>query len=300
MTSAPNLAALLDSWELSLKAERKSPNTIHSYTISVRLFLAWAKREELPEVLDKPTAERFIADLLEGGAEDTTAKTRHMGLRQFSRWLAAEGELDADPLVSMKPPSLDQKLIHPLSTDEVKAMIGTCRRRILADWRDEAIIRFMFETTARANEVICQTVPDMKVREGVAVIRRGKGGKGRIVPFGPHTARAIDRYLRIRREHPLAGTDALWLGMRGRTFGYYALWRTLKRRAELAGVEGFHPHRLRHSAADRWLAKGGSESGLMAVAGWTDHSMLMRYTRSRAMARAAEEARGLNLGDLDT
>lgn len=50
--------------------------------------------------------------------------------------------------------------------------------------------------------------------------------------------------------------------------------------------------------AHRWLAKGGSESGLMAIAGWTRTDMLVRYTRARASERAAQEAQRLNLGDL--
>ena len=53
---------------------------------------------------------------------------------------------------------------------------------------------------------------------------------------------------------------------------------------------------LRHTAAHRWLAAGGSEGGLMAVAGWTHPDMLLRYTKARASERAAEEARALNLG----
>jgi integrase len=69
-------------------------------------------------------------------------------------------------------------------------------------------------------------------------------------------------------------------------------------RATLADVPGFHPHRLRHTAAHRWLAAGGSEGGLMAMAGWTRPDMLMRYTKAQASVRAAEEAKSLNLGDL--
>lgn len=69
-------------------------------------------------------------------------------------------------------------------------------------------------------------------------------------------------------------------------------------RARRAGIPGFHPHILRHTAAHRWLAAGGSEGGLMAVAGWTRPDMLARYPQARASERAAEEARRLNLGEL--
>jgi integrase/recombinase XerD len=55
---------------------------------------------------------------------------------------------------------------------------------------------------------------------------------------------------------------------------------------------------MRHTAAARWLYAGGSEQGLMSMAGWTDRSMLDRYTRATASERAMDEARGLALGDL--
>ncbi len=51
-------------------------------------------------------------------------------------------------------------------------------------------------------------------------------------------------------------------------------------------------------AAIRWLAAGGSEGGLMAVAGWTTRDMIDRYTRFTAADRAAAEAATLGLGDL--
>jgi integrase len=99
---------------------------------------------------------------------------------------------------------------------------------------------------------------------------------------------------------PFAESPDLWLGDQGKRFGYDGLGRALRRRARIAGIAEFRPHRLRHTAAHRWLAKGGSESGLMAIAGWTRTDMLVRYTRARASERAAQEAQRLNLGDLGT
>jgi integrase len=129
-------------------------------------------------------------------------------------------------------------------------------------------------------------------------MRRGKGGKGRAIPFGPQTAAALDRYIRARRVHRLGGTGALWLGGNGQTFSYHGLNLALKRRAQVAGIAGFHLHLMRHIAATRWLRAGGSEGGLMAVAGWSTRSMVDRYTGASASERAATEARGLGLGEL--
>jgi integrase len=134
---------------------------------------------------------------------------------------------------------------------------------------------------------------------GQLTIRRGTGGRGRVVGFSATTAAVLDRYLRLRRHHRLASTGWLWLsktGMHGMSYGGLRL--ALGQRAAAAGVAGFHVHKLRHTFASRWLAAGGSEGGLMATAGWSSRDMLDRYSRATASERAMDEARGLHLGDL--
>jgi integrase len=91
----------------------------------------------------------------------------------------------------------------------------------------------------------------------------------------------------------------LWLGARThQPIGPHGLRVTLAARAQKAGITGFHPHVMRHTAAARWLATAGSEGGLLSVARWSSRDMLDRYGRATASQRAADEARALNLGDL--
>lgn len=297
--SLPDLAALLPSWQLSLRAERKSPATVASYSEGVRGFLGWCERTGTPAELTRATVQAFTAALLGDGAEAATARARQMALRRFAAWLADEGELDTNPLLGVKPPKLDTKVTEALTDDQLKELIKACRGKDFLDRRDEAIVRFMAETGVRAGELLGMMLPgDLDLPGGVATVRRGKGGKGRVVPFGAQTAAAIDRYLRARRTHRLADSGPLWLGGGGQSFGYHGLNIGLKRRAQAAGIDGFHLHLLRHTAATRWLRAGGSEQGLMAVAGWSTRSMMDRYTGASAAERAAAEARGLNLGEL--
>jgi integrase/recombinase XerD len=81
---AVDLAALLPSWELHLRAERKSPETVKSYGDGVRRFLAWADGEGRPAVLHRASVTAFTADLLEAGGEPATARARQLALRRFS------------------------------------------------------------------------------------------------------------------------------------------------------------------------------------------------------------------------
>ena len=295
----PDLPALLSSWKLALRAERKSPATVKSYAEGVIAFLRWSESTGAPPQLTKANVQAFVADLLDDGAQPKTASARLLAVRRFSAWLATEGELDTDPLMGIRQPKVDRKVVEALTDDELRDLIKACRGKRFTDRRDEAIVRLLAETGIRAGEVVALTVADVDLTRGLAVVRRGKGGKGRIVPFGAQTAAAIDRYLRARRTHRLADNGSLWLGADNwRTLGYHGLHRTLKERAEIAGIKGFHPHKMRHTAATRWLRAGGSEGGLMAVAGWSTRDMIDRYTGASASERAAAEARTLGLGEL--
>jgi integrase/recombinase XerD len=293
-----DLAALLESWETHLLAERKSIETVRLYGRGVRAYLAWCQETDHLAALDRPTVAAFVADLLASGREAATAHAYQKGLRQFSRWLAEEGELPDDPLLGVRPPKLDSKVVPVLDAKQLKALVAACQGPTMLDRRDEALIRFLAETGARAGETVALALEDVDVRGGAAVIRRGKGGRGRMVPFSPQTARALDRYLRLRRHHPRAASADLWVGDRGKRFGYAALRKVVVRRGELAGIKHLHPHMLRHTAAHRWLQAGGTEGGLLAIGGWSNRSMLDRYGSAVASERAADEARRLGLGDL--
>lgn len=289
---------MLPSWQLSMRAARLSPGTIRVYTDGVTKFLRWCEDTGTAPELNRAAVQTFLADLLDQGAEANTAKSRDLALKRYAKWLVDEGELSSDPLVGLKPPKGDQKVVDALSEDQLRRLIVACQGKSLMDRRDEAIVRLMAETGIRSAELLDLQASDVNLQDGVVTIIRGKGGKGRVSPFSVQTATAIDRYLRARRAHRLSDTGALWLGGGGKGLGYHGLSKALKLRAQAAGIEGFHLHMLRHTAAVRWLAKNGSESGLMSVAGWKNRTMIDRYVGAAAASLAAAEARRLNLGDI--
>lgn len=294
----PDLAALLTSWEISLRSQNKSPTTITSYKRGARLYLDWCERSGHPAELTRAQVQTYTADLIKDGKEANTVRLRQAALRQFAKWLVDEDELADDPLVGLKPPKIPSKVVEALTDEQLRALIKACQGKSFRDRRDEALVRLMAETGLRASEVIGLAVGDVDLTRGLVTVRKGKGAKGRVAPFGPQTAASLDRYIRQRRAHKLADTGALWLGVGGKTFAYFGLNDTLRNRAKAAGIEGFHLHLMRHTAATRWLRAGGSEGGLMAVAGWSTRDMIDRYTGASASERAAAEARGLNLGEL--
>lgn len=293
-----DLNDLMESWTLALRSERKAPATLTSYRAGVTAYLGWCASTGAPAVIDRRQVQAWVAALMDGGAEPSTAQNRQLAVKRFSAWLTEENEQGPDPLLGLKPPKLSEKLIEPLTEEELGRLLKACQGKEFRDVRDMAIVRLMAETGLRAGEAIGLELDDLDLGAGLVTIRKSKTGRGRVVHIGPKTAQALDRYLRLRRTHKLAGRPAVWLGERSQGLGYTGLWNALGRRAAMAGIDRFHPHLFRHTAASRWLTAGGSEGGLMAQAGWTQRAMLDRYSRATASARAAEEAKKLGLGDL--
>ena len=294
-----DLRDLLESWLLALKAEHRAENTLKSYRTGVEQYLDWCGRGGLPAVLDRGQVRSWISELMDAGAEPATCASHQAAVRRFSRWLLAEDEQDTDPLVGLRPPTQPEKLVQPLTEDELKRLLKVCSGKEFVDRRDTAIIRVLMETGLRPGEVAALLMDDVDLGAGLVTVRKSKTGKGRVVHIGPQTVAAVDRYIRMRRSHQLAGGPLLWLGTRGREFHYGAMWLALKGRAAEAGItRRFHPHLFRHTAATRWLAAGGSEGGAQASMGWSSRRMLDRYTAATASQRAAEEARRLGLGNL--
>jgi integrase len=228
--------------------------------------------------------------------EASTVRLRLTALKLFARWLADHEGFDADHVLTVKPPRLVQRSVPDLSENEVLRMLAACHGTELRDKRDKAIVTVLVETGLRAAELLALDVGDVDVMACTLHVRRGKGGKGRRVKFSPGCAAVLDGYCRARRRagHPVY-EGPLWVSNRGR-LSYTGLVSTLKGRARVAGVKGFHVHRTRHTAAVRWLKAGGTETGLRAQAGWTSNAMIARYAKSASEQLAGEEFNRLNLG----
>ena len=280
----------------ALRAAHKSPHTMRCYRAGVQAYLDYCQAEGIPAELTKANV---IAWLASRGGEASTNRLHLTTLKLFARWLADEEGFNADPILAVKAPKLDQAAVADLAESELRRMVKVCDGPTLRDKRDKAALMLLTETGLRAAELLALDAGDIDIIGCVVHVRRGKGGKGRRVRFSPGTAGAVDRYLRARRHagEP-AGAGPLWISARpgGGRLTYRGLAMTLKGRAADAGVVGFHVHRLRHTAAVRWLRAGGTETGLRAHAGWTSNVMINRYVKAASEQIAGEEFDRLNLG----
>jgi site-specific recombinase XerD len=289
------ISDLLTSFAIELEAQGKAPRTVALYTQSVDMFTGWLADRDRPATADQITHAALRAWLAELSQtrEPGTIRLRLKGLQRFCRWAVEEGELDDDPTARLEIPRGPSRPVPVLTDEEVRRLLKACAPSP-APKRNEAIVRFLADTGVRVSELTGIRHGDVNLRERTVTVQ-GKGGKVRVVVFASKTARALDRYLRERRQHPYADEGALWLGKRGplTADGVRSL---LDQLGAVAGVK-VHPHMFRHTAAHHWLSNDGQERDLMSRMGWSSTAMLGVYGRSAADERAREAARRMAPGD---
>ena len=247
-------------------------------------------------IVDTATLNRYFREYyLEHGQGGTHTQQRNLiqlfNFLERERGVAtpyADG-LNRYAAVKGRPKTLSGEFI-----DDLLEVTGGGRARDFETARDHAIIRILRSEGIRRMELlsmVMHTMPADVIQNSTFRLVPLKGaraaGEGRLVMLAPSTARALAMYLRARRHHPLADSDWVWLGTRGRgrLLGT-GIRKMLIRRAEQAGYAGVTPHQFRHTFSDAWLKSGGSEGDLMRLNGWKSRAMVDRYADDVANQRA--------------
>src|SRR5262245_38249425 len=189
-----------------MAAERGAAgNTLEAYRRDLQDFLGFLERRgsSLPEA-EPADIGAYLRALSEAGMAPTSRARRLSAVRQFFKFLSAEGVVDEDPALGFAGPKKGLAIPKTLSIAEVDRLIEAAQRRTettkgrdrVRALRLHALIEMLYATGLRVTELV--TLPrSVLAGDGRVLTIKGKGGRERLVPLNQAARAALDRYLGV-------------------------------------------------------------------------------------------------------
>jgi integrase/recombinase XerD len=296
-----------------LVAERNlARNTQVSYRDTLALLLPFASKHG-GRAVDRMTIEdltpsivRKFLDHLERDRQcnGATRNQRLATIRSLARFIGMRSpahvawcaEIRATPFKKTA-----KSEIGYLEKAEMDALLAQPDRRTALGDRDHALLLFLYNSGARADEAARLTIDKLQLEAQSSVRLHGKGNKFRTCPLWPLTAASLSRLVANRGK-----SDAVFLNRSSQPLTRFGIHRLVTQYAERASrtvpsmaTKRISPHTIRHTTAVHLLRAGVDINTIRAWLGHVSLDTTHVYAEVDMEMKAKALAR-VDISDLQT
>ncbi|MCX8999210.1 site-specific tyrosine recombinase XerD [Rhizobiaceae bacterium BDR2-2] len=288
-------AAHIEAFLEMLSAERgASVNTLAAYRRDLEDLRTFLKQRGTG-MLEAGSADlsAYMTRLAGEGLKTTSQARKLSSLRQFSKFLYAEGLRTDDPSAILDAPKKGRPLPKTMGVDQVTRLLDCAAKEAEAAQPEErlkrlrmlALVELLYATGMRVSELLALPARVLG-EEGRFLVIRGKGAKERLVPLSRAAIAALREYgaaLAAAAETDARLKDSPWLFPAASKEGHLprqVFARDLKDLAIRAGLSPslLSPHVLRHAFASHLLQNGADLRAVQELLGHSDISTTQIYT----------------------
>lgn len=284
-----NSAARIEAFLEMMSAERgAAENTLSSYRRDL---------EDASEAIGGALAgagaadiRAYLDDIAARGFAPTSQARKLSAIRQFFKFLYAEGLRGDDPTGTLDSPRKGRPLPKTMTEAETGRLLDRAAEEAVAAAPDgdrlaairlHALVEVLYATGLRVSELVGLPVT-VALRDDRFFMVRGKGDKERMVPLSAKARAAMRTWLSERATRP-AFADSPHLFPASSDSGHLSrqvFARDLKSLAARAGIASakISPHVLRHAFASHLLQNGADLRAVQQLLGHADISTTQIYT----------------------
>jgi site-specific recombinase XerD len=245
-----------------------STGTRRGYAADLREFAAWFGPDSPVEDVDVRVLADWVAELgrarPNGKLAPATIGRRLAAVRSLLRFVLGPDHVPDTALAPRRP----RRLPDAPKQSEVEAIVDGVSVAGPLGLRNGALVELVYSSGLRAAEAVALDLGDVDFEQEHVHVRRGKGGKDRVVPLGEEAGALVARYLREARPRLARGAEnALFLSATGRRLDTSTLRRLVP-----------HPHRLRHAFATHLLEGGADLRTIQELLGHSSLSTTQMYS----------------------
>jgi integrase/recombinase XerD len=279
----------------SLLGERGLSMATHgAYQKDLEEWRKFLKQKPL-EKAGRQDIQNYLAMLSEKNRHPKTLARHLSTLRQFYKFLRAEGYMQEDPTQLVLSPKIPLSLPSVLSEEEMERLLQHAQADTTPDGiRLWAFLELLYATGLRVSELVTLPLAAFASQQdpedplsGRVLYVKGKGGRERLIPLVPKAILAVKAYLKLRLQFIPQGSLK-----REQKYYLFPSWgkehhftrqrvgQLLKELAIKAGIspEKVSPHALRHAFATHLLHHGADLVSVQRLLGHADISTTQIYT----------------------
>lgn len=257
-------------FENYLRSKRYSPNTIKTYSDSLRTFFKFCSEKPIDE-LDTDDVIRFNNDyILRKGLSASFQNQVINAIKLFYRKRFNKNmELD-----NLHRPRSEKRLPNVLSKEEVKAILEAP-----INIKHRAMLSLIYACGLRRSELLNLTLKDVHSDRNLLFIRQSKGKKDRLVPLSMKLLELLRTYYKVFKPK-----QWLFEGEReGNKYSEKSLENVMKQSLQKAGIQKkVSLHWLRHSYATHLLENGTDLRYIQELLGHSSSRTTEIYTHVSA------------------
>ena len=262
-----------------------APNTLAAYRRDLTTYISFLAERGIvvSREVERQDVEAFVASRREGGYADASVERALSAVKSFHKFMAREGITERNPTSTLKLPKKAQRLPDCISIDDAMRLLDQDFPQDERGLRDRCELEVLYGCGLRVSELCGLNLRDLYLDDEFLRVF-GKGSKERLVPITGTALAALRSYLEDARAklaahaHGASDPEAVFLNKNGRRISRQSVCTTCERYGSYVGIEGLHPHILRHSFATHMLSGGADLRVLQEILGHADIATTQIYT----------------------
>lgn len=274
-----------------LQVRNYSEGHIDTTRKEIGYFLLWSQERDLnyPEQITRPILESYQRHVsryrkADGKPLSIRSQRERIGsLKGYFKWLKREGYIHENPTLEIEYPRGVKALpTLPLSLEEINKVLNQPDLNDPLGVRDRSILELFYSTGIRRSELVRLRLENVDFSRSLLVVRKGKGNKDRLVPFGETALKWLLRYHDEVRPLLLFRTqeETLYLSSYGEGINVDYLSRVVRNYIKKSGLNRSGScHLLRHTCASLMLEHGADIRYIQEMLGHSSLKSTQIYTQ---------------------
>lgn len=258
-----------------------SSHTVEAYGRDLERYVKALEEKGVtePDDVTRPLIEEHLEHLAEEGYAPSSVERALSAIKSFHRFMLQEEISSVSPAAALPLPKKAERLPDVLSVRQALALLDQPFPKTAAGQRDRAIIEVLYGCGLRVSELTGLDVGAISLEDEVVRVI-GKGSKERLVPLMGSAHKALAEYLSNWRGELVSSRSgaAVFLNVRGGRISRQSVFAIVERAGRVVGIDGLHPHTLRHSFATHMLQGGADIRIVQELLGHSSIQTTQLYT----------------------